>query len=215
MATNPSPIITWPVINNSDKVWEVGDVVYFRDLNADALTVQNGKEKPFRVYPTYRGVVVYVNNMAHWCTVQYGRNFRTTVYFNQLMSTEDFAHKTVIVDTNLPAETVDRITKTATSMGVWVCPMDLRAVQAGNLDDAIQSVYGTVTRQGNSREYTYAVALAAAGFSRDFPEASIFDIRSLNDGTISEETIRRCLDILEPLKMSRISSLFVRAYARI
>lgn len=211
---NPTQVITWPAIRNTDADWEVGDAVYFRDLNADAVTVQLPEEKPFRAYPVYRGVVTFVNHTARWCTVQYGRHARTTAYFSQLLRTEDSAHKTVIVDSNLPQKTVDVITNAATSMGVWVCPMDLNSLDSFALDDAIESVYGAVVKTGEHKEYTYALGLAAAGFAHTYPEASVFDLNSLVNGEITEASVKQTLEIMEPLLETKMSALYIRAHSR-
>ena len=211
---NPSQVITWPVIRNTDADWEVGDVVYFRDLNVDPVRVQLSEEKSFNAYPVYRGVVTFVNHTAQWCTVQYGRNKRTAVYFSQMLRTEDSAHKTVIVDSNLPQKTVDVITNAAISMGVWVCPMDLNSLDSFALDDAIESVYGSVVKTGQHKAYTYALGLAAAGFAHTYPEASIFDLNSLVNGEITEDTVKQALEIMEPLLETKVSELYFRAYSR-
>lgn len=211
---DPTWVITWPEIQNTDADWKVGDVVYFRDLNAEAVVVQLPGEKSFRAYPTYRGVVTFVNHTAKWCTVQYGRYARTTVYFNQLLRTGDSAHKTVIIDSNLPQKTVDVITNAATSMGVWVCPMDLKSFNTFALDNAIESVYGTVVETGEHKEYTYALGLAAAGFAGTYPKASIFDINSLVNEEITEATVKHTLEIMEPLLETKISALYIRVYSR-
>ena len=211
---NPSQVITWPVIRNTDADWEVGDVVYFRDLSVDDLMVQLPEEKPFKAYPVYRGVVTFVNRTARWCTVQYGRNKRTTAYFSQMLRTKDSAHKTVIVDINLPQKTVDVITNAAISMGVWVCHMDLNSLDSFELDAAIESVYGSVVKTGEHKDYTYALGLAAAGFAHTYPEASIFDLNSLVNGEITEDTVKQALEIMEPLLETKVSELGIRAYSR-
>lgn len=193
----------------------VGDVVCFYADPVETATVRDKAGKLIRVRKSYQGVVVFVNHEHRWCTVQYGHNLRTTLYFQQVIPTKYSSIRVVVIDSALSDDFKQRIRRAADILDVWVSEKPFYVNGVNQANDIGDECLGEVIRdeKGNIK-YVQAFSLASSAISSKYPECMLGDSTNLRDEAVSEDSLMRLLTFAQPPEDLTESPLYIREYVK-
>lgn len=194
---------------------KVGDVVCFYSDPVETATVNDANGKPVRVKKSYRGVVVFVNQDRRWCTVQYGYNLRTTLYFHQVIPTNFTAVRVVALDSGLPDAIKQRVRDAANVAGAWVTERPFLNGGANHADDIGDECLSDIIHASNGKmQYVQSVSFASTVLSGKYPECMLCNSDDLAAGRVSAETLARLLTYAQPPANLTESPLYIREFVK-
>lgn len=193
----------------------VGDVVGFYADPVETSTIRDTDGKSIRVQKAYQGVVVFVHPERRWCTVQYGHNLRTTLYFQQVIRTNYTAIRVVVMDSALPDSLKAMIRRAANISGAWLAekPFFYNGTNHANEigDECLSDV---IRNKDGSLQYVQAFSLVSPAISSKYPECMLCDSEDLKAMRLTEDTLVRLLSYAQPPEDLTESPLYIREYVK-
>lgn len=192
--------------------YEVGDVVYFPYHTSVMSRFYTDEDTSTTYKVFFQGVVTYVHPTARWCSVQFGRNLRTSVFKTELIKTNNVARKLILIDSRVKDSVLDQVKKAASKSGAVVQVVNLNMQ---TLDSYVESYLAhesiVVSKGTRHTEYFSDIGIVSVELPVKYKDLMMWSIQSVKSGHIaSEEVLKKLCSAVRPPEYLNNSALYRR-----